>query len=902
MSTDGLAPAGSSSYHSNTLNVGDGTWDKSRNDFLLPNLQGLNFATTRYNGMGNRFKGEPQYHTLVLGHSVVAAITFLFILPLALFLAKYGHDWPGGRVSFKLHIYLQIITVFLSTVVLVLGWFAVGPARSLTNPHHGIGVAIYVLILFQFLYGSCWFRRERRRVGAPSKLPLTVWLHRLLGRSTALLGIVEVALGLDLYGSPKYLFILYSLWGAFLLLLYLALDYYYMPRYDGTRPGRPPPEQYSDYGSSYVTNQGRRPPRKDEHHWGRDALAAVGLVGAYEWYKTRRDRRRQERDEKYGDVADGGFAPSSAPPGPPGQQPYGAPGDSMVGAGARRPQSRISRDSWEDDKYHRQQQNHTWRDRFLEATGAFAAYEGVRHFINKRRGREDDYSEDGGYGSALGGNRPMPSETDVSRVEAGHAPQSPATPRVNMNGAGPMTPTMTPSRPGATIGNAAVLGADSVSNDSRYGGGRPHPILEPGAPLGEHIRELGPIAGLREWNRQRKSRRDSDRADVIRRQELEHEESFNRRNSNNYPRPQDANTRMNSNSGTLLTGPNSDMSRVNTRPDTSHPPLPAGAGAYAANAGPGYPYPPPPPGPPPTSIRADGYNAQSGWGSAQMPQGAVTPDPARLLRDNTAANESSAYGRDPRIRDDVMGAAAAGAVGAVAAGALAERERQRHRAQSESPTRAQGSRFPRPSAAAASYNNVTAGPSSSRRNNPNSPPVSVQVQMHNDGRHVTLRRLNEEEAAASRESRRQDRQNRRGASLTSLGAEDTSTPPLGGQRYRRNGPVRRSSDQPITNVPPPPPMASATSFRRASEVNLPAPPAIQQYPAQQSSPFSNQGLSSPPYPPVGGSGSGGGGYGTDQGTDISAFESNRRRRRAERARRQEAEAARGVGERGAEFS
>jgi hypothetical protein len=30
--------------------VGDGTWDASRNDFLLPNLVGLNFETMRYNG------------------------------------------------------------------------------------------------------------------------------------------------------------------------------------------------------------------------------------------------------------------------------------------------------------------------------------------------------------------------------------------------------------------------------------------------------------------------------------------------------------------------------------------------------------------------------------------------------------------------------------------------------------------------------------------------------------------------------------------------------------------------------------------------------------------------------------------------------------------------------------
>lgn len=32
------------------MHVGDGTWDAGRDTFLLPNLQGLNFDTMRYNG------------------------------------------------------------------------------------------------------------------------------------------------------------------------------------------------------------------------------------------------------------------------------------------------------------------------------------------------------------------------------------------------------------------------------------------------------------------------------------------------------------------------------------------------------------------------------------------------------------------------------------------------------------------------------------------------------------------------------------------------------------------------------------------------------------------------------------------------------------------------------------
>jgi len=45
-----LSPPGSSSYSSDTLVVGDGTWDFTKNTFLLPNLQALNFETMQYNG------------------------------------------------------------------------------------------------------------------------------------------------------------------------------------------------------------------------------------------------------------------------------------------------------------------------------------------------------------------------------------------------------------------------------------------------------------------------------------------------------------------------------------------------------------------------------------------------------------------------------------------------------------------------------------------------------------------------------------------------------------------------------------------------------------------------------------------------------------------------------------
>jgi hypothetical protein len=155
-----------------------------------------------------------------------------------------------------------------------------------------------------------------------------------------------------------------------------------------------------------------------------------------------------------------------------------------------------------------------------------------------------------------------------------------------------------------------------------------------------------------------------------------------------------------------------------------------------------------------------------------------------------------------------------------------------------------------------------------------SPPVSVKVKMHNDGRHVTLRRLNEEEAAAEREARKKDRSRKnRAGSVSSLGG-------MGGDRWRRNEAREAAQAQEMaqqagipppppmpgtqSGIPPPPPMPSSGPVRMP-EPNLPPPPPM---------PAANNSVLSSPV------------YGTE--TDVSNYDSNRRRRRAERAQAKQA--------------
>lgn len=246
----------------------------------------LQSSLIRYmTGMGNRFSTLSQYHRIVLAHGVMAAIIFLFIIPFSVMTARFYSKRPGWAI--KYHAQMNILAGILLLATFILGFFAVGRDRSLTNPHHGIGVAIFVLFLVQLVAG-----RLVRKITKIRSLRIT--LHQWLGRAIALLGIAQVPLGLTLYGSPKYLFILYALWMGFLLLLYFILSY----RSEGRR------EFYMSGARSEVTGTGTRiteseyfaSDRRTEATSGRSKFLAPLAAGAGLWaFKRGRDKKK-ERD------------------------------------------------------------------------------------------------------------------------------------------------------------------------------------------------------------------------------------------------------------------------------------------------------------------------------------------------------------------------------------------------------------------------------------------------------------------------------------------------------------------------------------------------------------------------------------------------------------------------------
>lgn len=238
--------------------------------------------------MGNRFSTLDQYHKMILAHGILAVIVFLFLIPTAVMIVRFYDGRPGWAVRY--HARLQIFSSILLLTVFVLGFLAVGPNRSLSNPHHGIGVAIFVLFILQFIGGALIKSITKAR-------SLRVTLHQWSGRVIALLGITQIPLGLTLYGSPLYLFILYAVWMAFLLLLYFILNFRSGMRREYFRQGPPP----SEAGHTRVTDSEYFASEHKSHDGGNKLkwLGALGAGGAL-WALMRNRGKNKDKDMERG--------------------------------------------------------------------------------------------------------------------------------------------------------------------------------------------------------------------------------------------------------------------------------------------------------------------------------------------------------------------------------------------------------------------------------------------------------------------------------------------------------------------------------------------------------------------------------------------------------------------------
>lgn len=615
----------------------------------------------------------------------------------------------------------------------------------------------------------------------------------------AILGIVQVPLGLTLYGSPKVLFILYAIWAFALLVLYFILSYTNQP------------EMGFDDQTTYITERtgSTRSRRSRRSRHGLGALATAGAAGAGLAALRNRSRSRSRSRRNNGR-----------------QEVLSSRHDSRS-----RVESRFTDSYLSDEKYHGgKQKTGTWRDRLLGAGAAAGGIFAVKSLFNrnKKHHAPTETGSDVSYGRPLG-----PSEvtqTDLSRLEEGRAPASPAN-RDDWRRVEEREAAQAAAMAGSPLRQAnrpPQSGASIDSFDSRTSFSDEHDVRPPGRSYGlkEGVATLGVLGFLKHSLGKRRNKKEDERTEALRQHDLE-EERMARANSNRRKYTGDGIPRRNrplstDYSESDITGMTPSLARPDTRP-----PMESTIGASTA------PIRPPP--------HAD------------------------VLSESGSEAYNSAGGRAHRRHHDsggLLGPALAGgaAATAISTGSPSRRDNSRRR--------------------------------NSRESGVASPPVSVKVKMHNDGRHVTLRRLNEEEAAAEREARRKERQRR------NRNGSRSSVSDLGNDRWRRTEALEAQQAQEMaqSGIPPPPPMPGAPL--RMPEPIIPPPP-----PGPPPT-FGGQGnIPLPPPPPIPAatptvlsSPHGTQVYGTE--TDVSAYDSNRRRRRAERA---QAKAARSGGSR-VEFS
>ncbi|KAF8429056.1 hypothetical protein EV426DRAFT_672849, partial [Tirmania nivea] len=219
----------------------DGQWNPRVNAYILPPLIGLPFHEMVKNGEGLRHAGIPKYYPLIVTHAVFMSLPFLFLIPAAIFSARFKkHENP--RKAIQLHFILNTVSAVFLTIGFLAGWFAVNKGEWGGNPHHIIGTTVYGGVLVQGVFGVFLKARETNKLRKLGQVGFKSMLHMWFGRALWLLGLAQIPLGLYLYGSPLVFFIIYSALTFLLFLIYFIFEYVSNRRTTKYQmaPGHPP--------------------------------------------------------------------------------------------------------------------------------------------------------------------------------------------------------------------------------------------------------------------------------------------------------------------------------------------------------------------------------------------------------------------------------------------------------------------------------------------------------------------------------------------------------------------------------------------------------------------------------------------------------------------------------------
>ena len=643
-----------------------------------------------------------------------------------------------------------------------------------------------------------------------------------------------MALGLTLYGSPVALFVLYTLVVFALVLIYFILTHLKERRYGS---GDDYDSRYSYGTGSVVEGTPSKRRRGGSGNLFKGAIAGAGLYALADRFRSR--RRSETRHD--------------------------GSGPEVIGSG------RHSGSFLEDEKYSQYgrdpDRGSRWEDRLMRIAAPIGAAGLAERFLDRRH--RDGDSDGGHYGPPLVG------ATAINEGRPGFhpAPGAPLPPPqmgpynrpptgAGAAAGGPLPSGQHPLNRPHSSSSMTYSSYESASHQPRHGHG-----------LRDGIATLGVLGFAKSMFNRRRDRDNDERLDG-------QDTTMSGAVFTGDGRPPRRHHRNTSSIG-------SDSSLTSGHPHTAHgiPPIPAGSFPAGSAAG-------------AAALERERIERERRE-NEPLPLGGVPrpvsmppmpPDPVGVLhrddsvrRDDTSGSESFAspggrsHHRHHSARNAVAAGLAGGAAGLMAGEALGRRHNRDESRHSDS-LDAEETRLGPPPRNGQHLRPPPGGPLSSNAVETSSPPgavqtppVSVKVKMHDNGRKVTLRRLPEDEARAEREARRAARASRRrGDSVSSLSGSDVGGRP--GQRFRRerreqqNAEAMRIESERLAEA-----RAQASGPQQVSPADYPAPPPIPETSPRPMGPGSGLG-----------SGMGSPGYdgGTSGGSDYAA---QRRRRRAERA-------------------
>lgn len=167
-------------------------------------------------------KDCPPYFDLRMFHGVTMFLSWGFLLPIGVFVARFGRHWPN-TLWFRLHRPLQMVGVVLQLAGFIAAFLMLLVGHFSYQPHSGIGAAVFLFGTAQPI--NAYFRPHIKPGEEPSKNRRR-WehLHRWAGRACVLLGMLNIFGGLTAIRARNVFVVLYSVWFTAYWAAYIALS------------------------------------------------------------------------------------------------------------------------------------------------------------------------------------------------------------------------------------------------------------------------------------------------------------------------------------------------------------------------------------------------------------------------------------------------------------------------------------------------------------------------------------------------------------------------------------------------------------------------------------------------------------------------------------------------------